>query len=187
MDILTVFLVAIGLAMDSFAVSLGIGTSQRSLTARTLGRMAFHMAFFQGGITFLGWLAGSTVANFISAFDHWIALILLAFVGGRMIKEGFSNDEESKSGDPTHGGLMLVVCIATSIDAFAVGLSMAMIDVDILFASVTVGLVTLTLSLIGMLTGSRLGVRVGKRMEILGGLILLFIGIRVVVSHLLVV
>lgn len=184
MAFLTVFLISLGLAMDSFAVSLGIGTSQNNIGVRTIGRMAFHMALFQGAITFLGWLAGSTIAGFIATFDHWVALALLSFVGVHMIKEGLDKQVETTSGDPTRGGTMIVLCIATSIDAFAVGLSMAMMDVKIIFASLMVAGVTLLLSIVGMLAGSGLGARFGKRMEVLGGLILIFIGVRVVFTHL---
>lgn len=184
MAYITAFVIALSLAMDSFAVSLGIGTSQNKIDARTIARMSFHMAFFQGLITFLGWLAGSTIAALIASFDHWVALVLLAFVGIRMIKEGLSKEEECYKRNPTKGGMMLVLCIATSIDAFAVGLSLAVIQVDILMASLMVGGVTLILSILGMLVGSGLGTRFGKRMEILGGVLLNIIGLRVVFTHL---
>ncbi len=184
MAVFTGFIIALSLAMDSFAVSLGIGTSQNELNIRTIARMAFHMAFFQGFITFLGWLAGSTIAHWISAFDHWVAMVLLVFVGLRMIKEGLSKEEECYQRNPTKGGLMIMLCVATSIDAFAVGLSLVMMDINITYASLMVGGVTLVLSVFGMLVGSGLGTRFGKRMEILGGLLLNFIGLRVVFTHL---
>lgn len=184
MAVFTVFIIALSLAMDSFAVSLGVGTSQNTIKSRTVARMAFHMALFQGGITYLGWLAGSTIAVWISAVDHWVALVLLAFVGLRMIREGLSKEEDCYQRNPTKGGMMLILCAATSIDAFAVGLSLAVINVDILLASLTVGAVTLVLSVVGMLVGSGLGTRFGKRMEILGGVLLNLIGVRIVFMHL---
>ncbi len=184
MAFVTVFLIALSLAMDSFAVSLGIGTTQKDINPRAIARMAFHMAFFQGAITFLGWLAGSTIADLIASFDHWVALVLLSFVGLKMIKEGLDVEEDCFRRNPTKGGYMLVLCIATSIDAFAVGLSMAMIEVNILLASLLVGGVTLVLSTVGMLIGSGLGTRFGKRMEILGGVLLNLIGLRVLFTHL---
>lgn len=178
-------LIAVGLAMDAFAVSLGIGTNGKPQTPRSLFRVSFHMGFFQGLMTFLGWLAGATVANFISAFDHWIALGLLAVVGIKMIQEGLSKDEEEvQKNDPSRGGTLMMICVATSIDAMAVGLSLAMLNTNILPPSLVIGVVTLGLSLFGLRAGKSLGQHFGKRMEILGGLILNGIGIRILVTHL---
>jgi putative Mn2+ efflux pump MntP len=188
MDLVTNIIIAVGLAMDSFAVSLGIGTARRADNPRAVFRLAFHFGFFQGGMTLLGWLLGSTVAGLIAGFDHWLALGLLAWVGVRMIKEGFAKDgEESKfMEDPSRGRTLMVLCVATSIDAMAVGLSMAMINADVVFASLVIGVITLGLSLVGLLAGNGLGVRFGKRMEVLGGLLLVGIGLRIVVTHLMV-
>lgn len=177
-------LIAIGLAMDAFAVSLGVGTSGSANSLRTIFRLAFHMGLFQGLMTFLGWLAGSSIANLISSVDHWIALGLLAFVGIRMIRSGLDPDAELHSNDPSRGGTMVVVCIAVSIDAMAVGLSMAFLDIEVVTPSIVIGVITLLLSLVGLLAGSRLGERFGKRMEVLGGLILVGIGLRILFTHL---
>jgi manganese efflux pump family protein len=176
--------VAVGLAMDAFAVSLGIGTTRAANNPRPIFRISFHMGLFQGLMTFLGWLAGSTVANLISAFDHWIALGLLAFVGTRMIHSGLHPEKETQKADPSRGGTLLLICIATSIDAMAVGLSLGMLKVEIMAPSVTIGVVTLALSLFGLLAGNKLGETFGKRMEILGGLILNGIGLRILFTHL---
>jgi manganese efflux pump family protein len=132
----------------------------------------------------LGWLAGSVVANFIAPFDHWIAFGLLAFVGVRMIRSGLSSGEESYQSDPSRGGTLVLLSVATSIDAFAVGLTLAMLRVPIVYPVVVIGLVTGGLSLVGLLVGNGLGKTFGKRMEIVGGIILIVIGIRIVVSHL---
>jgi len=186
-DLITTLLIAVGVAMDAFAVSLGIGTSPNGRSGRAAFRLAFHFGFFQGGMTLLGWLAGSTVARFISSLDHWIAFVLLAFVGGRMLIEGLKNHsaEQVETGpDPSRGGTLVVLCVATSIDALAVGLSMALIEVRIAIACSVIALVTFGLSLVGVRLGQRLGVRFGKRMEVLGWLILVGIGIRILVSHL---
>ena len=176
--------IAVGLAMDAFAVALGIGTSGRAAKPRPVFRVSFHMGLFQGLMTFLGWLAGSTVANMISAFDHWIALVLLSFVGTRMIFSGLSHESEAQKSDPSRGGTLLMICIATSIDAMAVGLSMAMLRLEILTPSLVIGVVTLGLSLFGLLAGAKLGERFGKRMEVLGGLLLNGIGLRILIAHL---
>lgn len=177
-------LIAIGLAMDSFAVSLGVGTTGAAKKPRSIFRLSFHMALFQGLMTFLGWLAGSTIANLIAAFDHWIAVILLAFVGVRMIRSGFQPDGEVKNIDPSRGGSLIMISIATSIDAMAVGLSLAMLDVDIISPSLMIGITTLVLSLSGLLLGDKLGETFGKRMEVVGGFILNGIGLRILFTHL---
>lgn len=185
MEWYTTLLIAVGLAMDAFAVSLGVGTSKKANSPRPVFRISFHMGLFQGMMTFLGWLLGSTIANLISAFDHWIAFGLLAFVGVRMVVSGFNPEQEAKKPDLSRGRHLLLVCIATSIDALAVGLSLAMIKVNILGPSLTIGVVTLGLSLVGLLAGNYLGQKFGSRMEILGGVILNGIGIRILLTHLL--
>lgn len=170
--------------MDVFAVSLGIGTIQGNHTPRSIFRLSFHFGLFQGLMTFLGWLAGSSIASLISSFDHWIAAGLLAFVSFRMIRSGIDPKAEVYHSDPSRGSMLVMLSVATSIDALAVGISFAMLAVNILSSSLTIGLVSSTLSLIGLGLGHRLGTMFGKRMEILGGLILLFIGVRILVSHL---
>jgi len=184
MDFLTTFLIAVGLAMDVFAVSLGIGTIQCDHTPRFQFRLSFHFGLFQGAMTFLGWLAGSTVASLISSFDHWIAAGLLAFVAIRMIRSGLDPKAEAYDCDPSRGSMLIILSVATSIDALAVGISFAMLTVNIASSSLTIGLVSTILSLVGLRVGHRLGTKFGKRMEILGGLILLFIGTRILISHL---
>lgn len=185
MEWYTMLFIAVGLAMDAFAVSLGAGTSGNARKPRPIFRLSFHMGLFQGLMTFLGWLAGSTIANLISTVDHWIALGLLAFVGTRMIQSGFSKEDEGGKTDLSRGSSLIMVCIATSIDAMAVGLSLAMLKTSILPPSIVIGVVTLGLSLFGLLAGNQLGAHFGKRMEILGGLILNGIGIRILITHLL--
>jgi putative Mn2+ efflux pump MntP len=180
-----VLLIAVGMAMDAFAVSLGIGTTRMACAPRSVFRLSFHFGLFQFLMPVLGWLAGSRFAVYIDAVDHWVALALLAFVGGRMIRSGLDAHVQAFACDPSRGRMLVTLSIATSIDAFAIGLSLAMLRVDILYPSVVIGVVTGMLSLIGLLIGHRLGEVVGKRMEILGGLILVGIGIRIVLSHIL--
>ncbi len=182
-SVTTVF-IAIGLAMDAFAVSLGVGTSRRATDNRSIFRLAFHFGFFQGFMTFLGWLAGSTISRWISQYDHWVALVLLAFVGINMIRSGMDNETKSYDQNPSKGGYLMILCIATSIDALAVGLSMAFINIEILQPVIIIGIITLVLSLIGLGIGNKLGKNFGKRMEIVGGMILIGIGLRIVLSHL---
>jgi putative Mn2+ efflux pump MntP len=184
MSLWDILLIAVGLAMDAFAVSLGIGTTRVACAPRPIFRLSFHFGFFQFMMPVLGWLAGSSFARLISDFDHWVAFGLLAFVGGRMIRSGLDADATAFGCDPSRGRMLITLSIATSIDAFAVGLSLAMLGAEILYPSAIIGGVTGTLSLIGLLIGHRLGVLFGKRMEIAGGLILIGIGARIVLSDL---
>lgn len=184
MQIVEIFAIAVGLAMDAFAVSLGIGTARQANSPHPIFRLSFHMGFFQGMMTFLGWLAGSTIANLIGAVDHWVAFALLAAVGGHMIRESLQSESSQRTQDPSTGGTLIVICIATSIDAMAVGLSMAFLEVNILAASLVIAVVTLILSLVGLLGGQALGERFGQRMETLGGILLIGIGLRILYTHL---
>ncbi len=171
--------------MDAFAVCLGAGTTRHIEGPRPAFRLSFHFGLFQALMPVLGWLAGTSVAALIEGFDHWIAFGLLAFVGARMIRSGFDRDGESQSADPSRGATLIMLSIATSIDAFAIGLSLAMLRVQILYPAVVIGIVAAGMSLIGLRLGRRLGDAFGKRMEGIGGLILIGIGVRVVISHLL--
>lgn len=184
MDLATTLLIAVGLAMDAFAVSLGAGTSGNSRTFRTFFRLSFHFGLFQALMTFLGWLAGSSIARWIENFDHWVAFGLLVFVGLRLIRSGLSSAEEHKKEDLSRGSLLVMVSIATSIDALAVGLGLAMVRVNIIEACLVIGIVTSALSIVGLLAGGILGEKFGKRMEILGGLLLIAIGLRILIEHL---
>jgi putative Mn2+ efflux pump MntP len=184
LDIFTVLLIAVGLAMDAFAVSLGIGTTERSTSPRARFRLAFHFGLFQFLMPIIGWVAGSTVSRWIAPIDHWIAFILLAYVGINMIRSGFSQEKESYAQDPSRGRTLIVLAIATSIDALAVGLSLAMLEVAIITPSIVIGVVTYGLSMVGLFAGNKLGQKFGKRMEIVGGIILIGIGTRVLITHL---
>ncbi len=185
MELVTSFFIATGLAMDAFAVSLGVGTTGQASDPRAKFRLAFHFGFFQAGMTLLGWLVGSTIAGLIGSIDHWVALVLLGYVGINMIRSGFDKDGESYQSNPSKGKTLMVLCVATSLDAMAVGLGMAMIKAPVLLPSVIIGVVTSGLSIFGLLAGTRLGETFGKRMEILGGLLLIGIGLRIVITHIL--
>ncbi len=176
--------IATGLAMDAFAVSLGIGTSRRAEDFRSRFRLAFHFGIFQSLMTILGWLAGSTISRFISSFDHWIAFALLAYVGVNMIRSGLDKNAEKICPNPSRGRTLIMLCVATSLDALAVGLGMAMIGTTIVGPAIVIGVVTLSLSAFGLGVGRFLGEKFGKRMEVVGGLILIGIGLNILISHL---
>lgn len=178
--------IAVGLAIDCFTVSLCIGSSPRPLTARSIFRLSFHFGLFQGGMAFLGWLLGASVVNLIESVDHWLALLLLAWIGIRMIIEGSSTKEEEQEEtceDRTRGRSLVMLSIATSIDALGVGLSLAFVEADILISSLLIGATSLLLSVVGLLGGRRIGKRFGKKAEIAGGIVLLLIGLRIVYTH----
>ncbi len=181
---LTIALISISLAMDAFAVSLGIGTAGEIPARRGKIRLASHFGIFQAGMTALGWVAGATIVRYVEDFDHWIALALLAYVGVKLIRSGFDKDGKAFKKDPSTGKILVILSIATSIDAFAVGLSIAFINIPILTSVIAIGVVAFLLSIAGLYAGTRLSAKFGKRMEILGGLILIGIGIRVVLTHL---
>ncbi len=184
MQFITITLISIGLAMDALAVSLGIGTSGQIPTVRGKIRLATHFGIFQSGMTAVGWLAGVTIVRYVHGFDHWIAFILLGYVGIKLFRAGLAKDGKAFDEDPSTGRTLVMLSLATSIDAFAVGLSISFLRVPVLLSIMMIGFVALFLSTIGLFAGIRLGEIFGKRMEILGGLILLTIGIRVVVTHL---
>ncbi len=181
----TILLIAIGLAMDCFAVSLGVGTAGTAVGFRPTFRLFFHFGLFQGGMTLLGWLAGKTVVTYIASVDHWVAFGLLAFVGLRMLRGGLRmSGEEPAIPDPSRGMTLVMLSVATSIDALAVGLSLALLSVNVYWAALLIGGVSAVLSLLGLLLGNQLGLRFGKSMEVIGGIILIGIGLRVLITHL---
>ena len=183
MDFITITLISLGLAMDALAISLGIGTSGQIPTLRGKIRLAAHFGIFQSGMTALGWLAGDTIVQYVKEIDHWIAFFLLSYVAFNLIRSGLSEDGKAFNQDPSTGKVLVILSVATSIDAFAVGLSIAFMTVPVSMSVLMIGLVAFILSIIGLLTGIHLGVSFGKRMEIIGGLVLLGIGIRVVLTH----
>lgn len=184
MELLTITLISIGLAMDAMTVSLGIGTADQIASLRGKIRLAAHFGIFQSGMTALGWLIGETVIQYVQSIDHWIAFALLSYVAVNLIRAGLSEEGKAFVQDPSTGKVLVILSLATSIDAFAVGLSIAMIQVPILLSVLAIGIVSLALSSVGLFAGCKLGETFGKRMEIVGGLILFGIGIRVLITHL---
>lgn len=179
--------IAVGLAMDTFAVAIGTSVMLGGVTPRQVFRFSFHFGLFQAMMPVFGWLAGSTFVSYIENYDHWIAFGLLAFVGGKAIYEALTEEEEERratKNDPTRGASLVLLSTATSIDALAVGLSFAMLDVRIWGPVIVIGLVTAAITCAGMLMGSRLGARFGRRVEVFGGVILLGIGLKILVQHL---
>jgi putative Mn2+ efflux pump MntP len=176
--------IALGLAMDCFAVAAATSVTLRPATARQTFRLAFHFGLFQFLMPVLGWLAGLTVADLMARFDHWVAFGLLAFIGGKSVWTALRGESEgARSDDPTRGASLVMLSVATSIDALAVGFSFAMLHVKVWFPSAMIGVVSALVTVVGMEVGSRLGGRFGRRVEVLGGLVLIAIGIKILVQH----
>lgn len=184
MDIITLCGLALALAMDAFAVALATALALPALTGRHLFRLGWHFGLFQALMPVIGWLAGMTIQRWIVSFDHWIAFGLLSFIGGRMLWEALHKQDDNERGDPTRGWSLIMLSIATSIDALAVGLTLAMLGVSIWFPALIIGLVAGVLTVAGMLLGLRLGERWGPRVEIFGGLVLIGIGLKILIEHL---
>jgi putative Mn2+ efflux pump MntP len=179
-----IFLIALGLAMDAFAVSVGASSSGVLTNRRASIRLAFHFGLFQFLMPVAGWFAGVQVEPYISAVDHWLALVLLSIVGGRMMYEGLNEEDISFQSDPSRGRQLVILSIATSIDAFAVGLSLAILDLQIWYPAVVIGVITAALSYVGIKIGRRLHAKFGDRVSVIGGVLLIAIGLRIVADHL---
>jgi manganese efflux pump family protein len=182
---LEVVWLAIGLSMDALAVSLCAGASGYAHERGARFRLAFSFGFFQAAMPILGWLVGLSVAQLISSIDHWVAFGLLALVGFHMIRSGLFPSSDSDTCDPTRGRTLLMLSVATSIDALAVGFSMALLGMAIWWPALVIGLITFSISYLAAMLGGKLNSTLGKRMEILGGVVLLAIGVRILLSHLL--
>lgn len=181
---LTTILIALGLAMDAFSVSVTHGLATKSFRPASALRPAVSFGLFQAMMPVLGWLAGVSIVQFVSGVDHWIAFGLLCLVGGRMIYESTRNVSEKLVGSLTLGTL-LMLSVATSIDALAVGTSLSFAYVPIVTPAIVIGVVTMSLSFVGVYIGTRFGRFLGNKMEVLGGVILIAIGLRILIEHLL--
>ena len=176
--------IAVGLAMDAFAVAIAAGLTIERVTGRHVFRIAFHFGLFQFMMPVIGWFCGRSVASYVQAYDHWVAFGLLGVIGGKMLWDGVFGASERFRKDPSRGWSLVMLSLATSIDALAVGVSMAFLRVPILLPSIIIGLVAGLMSLVGICLGSRLGNRTRRWAECFGGLILIGIGIRILSVHL---
>jgi putative Mn2+ efflux pump MntP len=182
MDPATILLTALALSLDCFAVALAAGVPGGRGGIRDAARIALAFGSFQALMPVLGWLAGRSVVAYISAYDHWVAFALLAIVGARMVREGLSGEEEAPAS--LDSGTLLVLAVATSIDALAVGISLAFLDTGILLPALLIGAFTFGVSFAGALLGGAAAGRRGKAMEVIGGIVLIGIGIRILLGHL---
>ncbi|WP_027358242.1 manganese efflux pump MntP [Desulforegula conservatrix] len=179
--------IAVALAMDAFSVAIASGASMKSVSLRQTFRLAWHFGLFQALMPVIGWLAGKSIVRYVSEFDHWVAFVLLLFVGLNMIRNSFSggDDEEAERKDPTKGGTLIILSVATSIDALAVGFSISMAGVDIMMPAAVIGIVALVFTAGGLHLGRKIGQipKLGAFSEVFGGLALIGIGIRILYEH----
>lgn len=185
MGFATILLIAVALAVDAFVVALAAGVSLCNVTSRQTFRLAWHFGFFQSGMNIIGWAAAFTIRSLIENIDHWIAFGLLAFVGLHMIFEALLGDTEEQKNDPTKGKTLVLLSVATSIDALAVGLSFAVLNISIWFPALVIGIVATALTAFGLHLGCLVGAAsgLGKRAEIVGGLVLVAIGVKILHEH----
>jgi putative Mn2+ efflux pump MntP len=185
MDYFTILVIAIGLSFDTFAVSLSYGVVRSRILFRQASRIAIVLAVFQGGLTVAGYFLGSIVSDVLKATDHWIALGLLSFLGIKMIIEGLKKTKNEETKDFSRTIVLLTIALGTSIDAFAVGISFALLDVKIWEAGVVISAVTFLASMTAIRIGKSAGVRLGNKVEIIGGLLLIAIGLKIFIEHIL--
>ena len=187
MDYFTILAIALGLSFDTFAVSLTYGVIRSSILFRQATWIATVLAVFQGGLTIGGYFLGSIISNELKAADHWVALGLLSFLGFKMIFEGVRRNKEEAPKDYSSTIVLVTIALGTSIDAFAVGISFALLAVKIWEAGTLIAGVTFLASMTAIRIGKSAGERLGKRVEIIGGVILIAIGLKIFIEHLLAV
>jgi len=185
MDFLTVFILAIGLSMDSFAVSVGCGLAEQKISFRHAAKISFSLAFFQGLLPVFGWFMGSEIRDYVESIDHWIAFLLLFFLGGKMILYRFKEENQEKISDIYSWKHIVTLSIATSIDALVVGFSYALASTTNIFGgAIIIGAVTFFFAMLGIRIGKDVGYSLGPKVELVGGIILICIGLRILVQHL---
>ncbi len=182
-----IFLLALGLAMDATAVAAARGLATPKILPKHVFLVAAYFGGFQALMPLVGWAVGSRIGPLVQAWDHWIAFVLLALIGGKMLWEarGDDDEDEPKPATDLYGmKVMLVLAVATSIDALAVGVTLPMLDAPLVLSLVTIGVTTAVLSALGLFAGRRFGAMLGKRLDVAGGLVLIGLGVKILVEHL---
>jgi putative Mn2+ efflux pump MntP len=184
MSFLTLLVIAVGVSADAFAVAVAKGLHMRRVTIRDAGALTISFGLFQGLMPLAGWLLGRGFRDYITEIDHWIAFGLLTLIGAKMIREALTHHDDEDDFQKISLRELLVLSLATSIDALAVGISFAFLDVAILPAVTLIGVLTAAVTLAGVVIGHRAGGRFGRPAEIAGGIILILIGTRILFEHL---
>ncbi len=177
-------IIAVALAMDAFAVAVATGVTLKAVSPRQTFRLAWHFGLFQALMPILGWFLGLTVRQYIEAYDHWIAFALLGYIGINMIREAFDEDG-GRQGDPTKGMTLVVLSVATSIDALAVGLSLSMLGVSVWWPALVIGVVAAAFTTAGLHLGKTVAraERISRYSELVGGTVLICIGLKILWEH----
>ena len=183
MGVLELLLLSVGLAMDAFAVSVCKGISMKKMNWKKAIIIGLYFGGFQALMPTIGYFLGAAFQSLITSIDHWIAFILLGIIGGGMIKESFGDEEENRNDDVSFK-TMIVLAIATSIDALAIGITFAFLNVNLVLAISLIGIITFILSVFGTKIGNRFGDKYEKKAEFLGGVILVLLGIKILLEHL---
>ncbi len=183
MEIYEILLIGIGLAMDAFAVSICKGLSMKKMNWKNAVIIALYFGVFQALMPLIGYFLGMTFESIVTTFDHWVAFALLTLIGGGMIKESF-DDEDDKKNDRVDFKTMVVLAIATSIDALAVGITFAFFDVNIVLAVSIIGIITFIISVLGVKIGNRFGDKYQNKAQLMGGIILVLLGFKILLEHL---
>ena len=178
-----IFLIGIGIAMDAFAVSICKGLSMKKINWKSAIIISLYFGIFQAIMPAIGYYLGSTFSSFVEKIDHWIAFILLVIVGGKMIKDSLDNELENKNDDISFK-TMVILSIATSIDALAIGITFAFFEINIVVAVSIIGFITFLLSILGVKIGNKFGDKFQNKAEVIGGVILILIGIKILFEHL---
>ena len=184
MGIVEIIFIAIGLAMDAFAVSVCKGLSMKKMSWKKAIIIALYFGIFQALMPVIGYALGIGFEESIKFIDHWIAFGLLAFIGGNMIKEALSKEEDDNQNDDVNFKTMVVLAVATSIDALAVGVTFAFLNVNLILAISIIGILTFIISLLGVKIGNVFGDKFEKKAELAGGIILILIGLKILLEHL---
>ena len=183
MEIYEILLIGIGLAMDAFAVSICKGLSMKKMNWKNVVIIALYFGVFQALMPLIGYFLGMTFESIVTTFDHWVAFSLLTLIGGGMIKESF-DDEDDKKNDKVDFKTMVVLAIATSIDALAIGITFAFFDVNIVLAVSIIGIITFIISVLGVKIGNRFGDKYQNKAQLMGGIILVLLGFKILLEHL---
>lgn len=183
MEYFTILIVALGLAMDAFAVSIASGAAYKQLKVRHTLQMAVFFGGFQAFMPLIGALAGLSFRNYITEFDHWVAFAILIGIGGKMVYESFKIKQTQKEYSPSNILVLLALSVATSIDALAVGVTLSLITASIVKAVLVIGLVTFILSYVGVQIGKKFGHFFENKIEALGGLVLIALGVKILLEH----
>ena len=184
MSAFMILLIAVSLSMDAFAVAVSNGICLGNISRRDTLRTGLFFGFFQFMMPVIGWILGTSVRGYIEAIDHWIAFGLLLVIGGNMIKEALSGEEETECVVKLTSGKLAVQAVATSIDALAVGISFAVLNVNIVYAAVIIGIVCFCISVAGCKIGKSIGHMLQEKAELIGGLVLIGIGVKILIEHL---